>query len=292
MLRPFTAFVLPLLCAAAIGQTASTSVDLAKSAAWSKSVGSSSNGIEFEIEAVASFDRDAAAHGFYDRRSEIGAHASAVVHLFGSDIEAAYAGGELFAERDVSAYSCVSGVYSAGYATNGGGEASVRLGGRTLWSLDDWTSTAASRKTLAKVFGPYMVFPTEPSLTFWIGPVPITVSGNAGASATCSLDLWSNPAAPAVEIAGGVSGHVFGEARFSIGLACARASLVIELRFGEVEAGPVVRAAEGDVTGYFDCDLTAVAIEIRAEASWCVGSGSTTLWRYSSDTVSTRKSLS
>lgn len=291
MLRPFTAFVLPLLCAAAIGQSASTSVDLTKSAAWSKSVGSSSNGIEFEIEAAAWFDRDAAAHGFYDRRSEIGAHASAVVHLFGSDLEAAYIGGEVFADRDVSAYSCVSGVYSAAYAKNGGGEASVRLGGRTLWSLDEWTCTAASRKTLAKEFGPHTVFPTDPSLTFWIGPLPITVSGNAGAFATCTLDLWSNPATPAVEVAGGAWGYVYGEARFSLGLGCARASLVIELRFGEVEAGPVVRAAEGDVTGYFDTSLTPVAIEISAEASWCFGSDSTTLWRYSSDALTTRKSM-
>lgn len=291
MIRSSFALVLPLLCALAAAQTATTSIDQTKSAEWSKSVGSSNNGIEFGIAATASYDRDSADHGYYSRRSEISADAEATVHLFGSDIQAAWAGGEVFAERHPFAYTGSGGSYTASYAQSGGGSAGVKVGGRTLWSLPDWSCTSACRKSMDKEFGPYMAFPTAPSFTFWIGPVPLSLSGNVGVEAFCRLDLWSNPGMPGVEVEGTAGGLVLGEVSFSVGLACARASLVVELEFGRVEAGPVVHVSEGDVGGTFEVELTPVSIEVRAEASWCLGSASETLFRYSTDAISTRKTL-
>jgi len=285
--------VLPLLFGAALAaQTATTSVDRSVQASYEKSLGSANNGVEFTLDARAAFDRDLVAGSHYDRRSELTAEARAVVHLFGTEREAVEVEGEVFAERMVDSTATVGGTVYASYRQSGGGSGHVDIGGATKWSLSDWSVSALSSRTYEREFGPFNVFPTDPSMTFWIGPLPVTLHGNAGASAGFLLALRTNPATPRVEASGTVFGKASGWAELTVGLMCAHVSLRIELTFGHVEAGPVMRAAEGDVGGDLEFELTPIELSVEVEASWCTGSATETLFHYSAPTISSSLPLS
>ncbi|MCA8969671.1 MAG: hypothetical protein KDC95_07805 [Planctomycetes bacterium] len=155
----FTVTATVLLAGSTVAQSVSST--------YSRSFGNSNLGGSLSVTSYAGVSRSGTTYtaSAYVRGSAVG-------KLLGYSKEFGYAYAGLSAKKTASAIS-------------GSASVSLRVAGKTLYS-SSWSRSYATSKTWATPTYSVKVFPVDPSAKFTVGPIPITVKGNAGAAANLS----------------------------------------------------------------------------------------------------------
>lgn len=248
--------LLPLLSALVLGGLAAAQ-DV--SAGYTRSFGGSFAGGSFGTDASLSIEdgRGDALSAMHTPSEGFGlaggSNASARVTLFWQNIEAFRFGvnGHLTDTGDRS--------FAPDHELTG----LVRVAGRTLYSASAETEISVTRS-----FGPYDIFARNLSATWWLGPVPLTVSANAGSAAEATLSLAADVPEHRVTLTATPHAWQYGWASAGIGWAGFSAGVNATLNLANTTlAMPLVADLEDGFSGALTLSMTPISIYLRLYAA-------------------------
>ena len=115
----------------------------------------------------------------------------------------------------------------------------------------------------------WSVWPHDPSQTFWVGPIPITVSGNAGF--TADVDMYFTNLSTGVALSGECNSYASAWASAGVGVSGAQIGLRFVLRLGEQQLEGYLGAFRSSLrTDLLNYRFTPVSLYLMlfAEFAW------------------------
>ena len=159
----------------------------------------------------------------------------------------------------------------------GSGRLYLNLAGKTVYSKSFPTSKTWSLRPIT-----YKVFPRDPSYRFSVGPVPIRVSGNAGAGAQAGAGVRLLPYRAYVGIHGTGRAWGWGRASARADIWVASLGLSFEGRFADQSLTASASAGIGGVRGRVVYTIRAISLKLYLKAR--------ILWKKWSKTIATYRS--
>lgn len=243
-----------------------TAVAQSVSSSYTRSFGNSNLGGSLAVSSYAGVSRSGTTYS-----ASAYVRGSATGKLLGLSKEFGYANAGMSAKKTATAVS-------------GSASVTVRVAGRTLYN-SSWSRSYATSKTWSTPTYNVKVFPVDPSAKFTIGPVPITVKGNAGASANLSataaiatsLSNMASLTGTARAWSNGTASVTAGIKVLSLGveLSAKYANQSLNLRSNIGSTGP---------RGSFYYTLQGIALKLKVKVSVLFASYSKTIAEYASST--------
>ncbi|HHI80756.1 MAG TPA: hypothetical protein ENK02_12355 [Planctomycetes bacterium] len=171
----------------------------------------------------------------------------------------------------------------SGYSTDrngsvsGSGRLYVNLAGKTVYSKSFPTSKSWYLRPVT-----YKVFPRDPSYRFSVGPVPIRVSGNAGAGAKAGVSVRLLPYKAYVGLSGVGQAWGWGRASARADIWVASLGLSFEGRFADQVLSAGASAGSGGVRGRVTYSIRAISLKLYLKAR--------ILWKKWSKTIASYRS--
>jgi hypothetical protein len=139
---------------------------------------------------------------------------------------------------------------------SGSGSITLRIGNVTIWTRSLAVSGSTSFSAYRDVFTP------DPRATYWVGPVPVTASGNVGAGADLTLSWTLDAPSLSAGFAGSAGAFGHGRASASLGVPGYNVTLQFTSQFANHQLLYGMTANRYGLYGYLGYNLNPIVLSL------------------------------